>query len=151
MGGRQRKRTGDRPGGIVGLADFVEAHKKAVEHDLLVQTGHTLEDVGRTLSWGALGSFLHRVKPDSAVAEEIRPDIAEWSTTFKTNVILADIYDEIANFAAVMAAKGTRHSPKKPKEYSRPWIKKPKSFKTVKKASEWFGMLGGGGKDGGGS
>ena len=76
----------------MGLAEYVEAHKKAVEHDLLTQTGYTLQDVGRTLSWGALGSFLHTVKPDSAIAAEENPDVAEWSTIFKTNVILADIY-----------------------------------------------------------
>lgn len=135
----------------MGLAQYVEAHKKAVEHDLLTQTGYTLQDIGRTLSWGALGSFLHTVKPDSAIAAEENPDVAEWSTVFKTNVILADIYDAIAVFTAIVAAKGSGRKPQKPDEYPRPWRKKKKAFKKVMKVNEWFKLMGGENKNGGGN
>lgn len=114
---------------------------------MLTQTGYTLEDVGRGLSWDALGSFLHTAKPDSAIVAETNPDIAEWSTIFKTNVILADIYDLLAWFQATMMVKGTKKHPQKPQEYTRSWRKKKKTFKTVMKAKDWLKMLGGG-KDG---
>ena len=113
----------------------------------MTQTGFTLDDVGRSLSWGALDAFLHTAKPDSAIVAETNPEISEWSTIFKTNVILADIYDLLAWFHATMMVKGTKKNPKKPKEYPRSWRKKKHSFKTVLKGKEWLSMLGGG-KDG---
>jgi hypothetical protein len=131
----------------VGLAEYVGAHKQAVERDLLTQTGYTLEDVGRTLSWSALGSFLHEAKPDSAIVAETNPEISEWSTIFKTNVILADIYDVLNWFRVCMMAKGGKQRPQKPNEYPRSWRKTNKAFKTVMKAKEWLSMIGGG-KDG---
>lgn len=150
MGGCQRRGIRSQPGGIVSLADFVEAHKSAVERDLLTQTGYSLDDVGRSLSWGALGSFLHNTRPDSALVEEMQPELAEWSTVFKTNVILADIYDAIASLAAIVAVKGTKKQPKKPKEYPRSWRAKKKQFTKIMKISDWFGMLRGGEKQDGG-
>ena len=41
---------------------------------MLTQTGYSLDDVGRSLSWGALGSFLHNTRPDSALVEEMQPE-----------------------------------------------------------------------------
>lgn len=133
---------------MISLAEFVEAHRSAVEHDLLTQTGYSLDDVGRTLSWGALGSFLHSAKPDSSIVAEIRPELAEWSTVYKTNIILADIYDAIAGLAAIVAAKGTGKKPQKPQEYPRSWRMKKKQFKKVMKVSEWFKTIGGEKQDG---
>lgn len=126
---------------MISLADFVEAHRKAVERDLMTQTGYTLDDVGRSLSWGALGSFLHGAKPDSAIVAETDPEISEWSTIFKTNMLLADIYDLLNLFRVGAMAKGSKIKPQKPKEYPRSWRKKKKAFKTVKKASEWLALL----------
>lgn len=107
-----------------------------------------MDDVGRSLPWGALGSFLHKVKPDSALATEIDPAIAEWSTTFKTNALLADIYDALTWFNATMAAKGTGKRAQKPEKYPRPWREKKGQFKTVMKVKDWLKLLGGE-KDGG--
>lgn len=121
-----------------------------MEHDLLTQTGHSLDDVGRSLSWGALGSFLHTASPDSAIVGEVRPEIAEWSSTFKTNVLLADIYDVLTWFNATMLAKGTGKYPRKPKEYERSYRKKEKKFSKIMKVSDWFKMIGGEKRDGGG-
>lgn len=115
---------------------------------MLTQTGYSLDDVGRSLPWGALGSFLHKAKPDSALVAEMSPEIAEWSTIFKTNVILADIYDAIASLAAIVAAKGTGKRPKKPDKYPRSWRKKKHSFKKIMKVNDWMKLIGGE-KDGG--
>lgn len=80
----------------------------------------------------------------------MQPELAEWSTVFKTNVILADIYDAIASLAAIVAVKGTKKQPKKPKEYPRSWRTKKKQFTKIMKISDWFGMLRGGEKQDGG-
>ena len=110
-----------------------------------------MDEVGRTLSWGALGSFLNSAKPDSAIIAETHPEIAEWSSVFKTNVILADIYDALTWFNATVMAKGTGKRPNRPKEYYRSWRKKNSShgqFKKVMKISDWLKMIGGEKKDG---
>ena len=86
---------------------------------------------------------MRNAKPDSAIVAEEHPEIAEWSTIFKTNVILADIYDALSWFHACEMAKGTGKRPKKPKEYFRPWRKKDKAFKKIMKISDWFRLMGG--------
>lgn len=86
---------------------------------------------------------MHSAKPDSAIVADQNPDVAEWATTFKTNVILADIYDAIAWLTAITAASGSGKKPKQPKEYPRSWRKKPKAFTKVMKAKDWLKMIGG--------
>lgn len=115
----------------------------------MTQTGYTLDEVGRSLPWGALGSFLHNVKPDSALAAELKPDIAEWSTTYKTNVILADLYDLIAQIGIVLAVKGTKKRPQKAPEYPREWLNKKKQFTKVMTGKEWLDLLDKGGEKNG--
>ena len=85
-----------------------------------MQTGHSLDDVGGALSWSALGAFLHRVEPCGAIAHEIEPDIAAFSSSFKTNAILADIYDVLALINANLVAGFSRKRSSKPKRYPRP-------------------------------
>lgn len=108
-----------------------------------------MNDVGRSLSWGALSSFLSATDPGSALAAEINPDVAEWSTTFKTNVLLADIYDALRQFNATMAAKGSGKRPQKPKPYPRPWQRK-KHFTKKMRIKDWFKLTGTGGDSNGG-
>ena len=117
---------------------------------MLTETGYSLNDVGRSLSWGALASFLSSTKPDSALSAEINPDVAEWSTIFKTNALLADIYDAIRQFNAIMAAKGSGKRPQTPKPYPRPWQRKKRQHFTKKmKIKEWFKLAGGDSNGGG--
>lgn len=85
-----------------------------------MQTGYTLDDVGGALSWSALGAFLHQVAPDGAIAHELEPDVAAFSGTLKTNVILADIYDLLAQINANLVAGFSRKRSQKPKRYPRP-------------------------------
>lgn len=51
---------------------------------------------------------------------EINPDVSEWSSTTKTNAILADIYDTLSLINANLVAIGSRKPTKKPKPYPRP-------------------------------
>lgn len=107
-----------------------------------MQTGYTLDDVGSTLSWSALGAFLHRVEPDGAIAHEIEPDIAAFSSRFKTNAILADIYDVLAQINANMVAGFSRKRTSKPKRYPRPGDNDKRRIgagsMTVNELDSWF-------------
>lgn len=91
-----------------------------MERDLLVQTGYNLDDVGGALPWSALGAFLHRVEPGGAIAYELDPETAAFSSTIKTNAILADIYDLLAQINANIVAGFSRKRTQKPKRYPRP-------------------------------
>lgn len=83
-------------------------------------TGHCLEDVGRSLSWDALGAFLNRPDVSGEIAKDIAPDIASWSGQIKTNAILADIYDLLAMINANICALGSGKKASRPKKYERP-------------------------------
>ena len=109
-------------GGIVSLAAFVTEHSGAIEYDLLTKTGHELQDVGRTLSWNALASFVMNVGGDSALSREMNADYHIWATATKTNGILADIYDMLAQINANLVAIGERKPSKTPKAYPRPGV-----------------------------
>lgn len=91
-----------------------------MQKDLLIKTGHDLDDIGRTLSWGALGAFLNKLDADSELARELEPEIANWAGTVKTNAILADIYDVLTMINANICALGTGKRASKPKSYPRP-------------------------------
>ena len=106
-------------GGIISLAKYVTEHRKAVEHDLLTQTGYTFDDIGRTLSWGAFESFLSHVRPDSAIISEENPDVGIWASALKTNAILADIFDVLSLINTNLMAIGSGKRGKMPKPYPR--------------------------------
>ena len=107
-------------GGMISLARFIENHRGAVERDLLCETGHELDDVGRTLSWGALSSFLSTVKMGSALGNELSPELTEWATTGKTNAILADIFDQLSMINSNLRVLITHKPGRKPEPYKRP-------------------------------
>ena len=62
---------------------------------------------------------------DSALVKEMRPDISEWGTTLKTNMLLADVWDVLAMINANLVAIGSKKHAKAPKPYPRPWKKDP--------------------------
>ena len=112
-------KSGRNPGGILSLAEFAADHHKALEFDLM-RCGYELKDVGRSISWGALHSFINNVGLDSALGMELNPELHQWSSTLTTNKILADIYDMMAQINANLVAIGSRKPAKKPKTYPRP-------------------------------
>lgn len=117
-------------GGKVSLAAYVEKHRKAIEYDLLTRTGRSLDDVGNSLSWDALAAFIEGLGADSALMRDLHPDVAQWSTTLKTNAILADIFDCLAQINANLIAIGSHKKAKKTKPYPRPG-KKDKNIKQI--------------------
>lgn len=93
-------------------------HGEAIEADL-VRAGWTLDDVPSRLPWRALYAFVTHLPSDSALKREMNGDDAEWSSTLKTNAILADIFDAIAEFEVAFAKSRGAH-PKAPRPYKRP-------------------------------
>ena len=98
---------------------FVSEHREAINHDLM-KCGHSLDEVGSVLSWDALGDFISKTDPDSALARDIDKETAKWALVLKTNEILADLYDLISSFRWEMAALQSKKKPNKPKPYPRP-------------------------------
>lgn len=92
----------------------------------LMKRGYTLDDVGGVLSWDALGDFVSKTDPASALAYELDPERAQWATIDGTNSILADIYDLLATINHNMALLLTHKKQKKPVPYPRPGQKREK-------------------------
>ena len=90
-----------------------------------MKTGYELNDVGRTLSWEALDSFLKHAAPDSALIKQLDPETAAWASTIKTNAILADIFDILATINANLMAVGSGKAARRPKPYPRPGKRSP--------------------------
>lgn len=107
-----------------------------------MQTGYSLDDVGGALSWSALGAFLQRVDPGSALAHELEPELSAWATPFKTNAILADIYDMLAQINANLVSGFSRRRSQKPKRYPRPGDddkrKLGKNAVSIEELDKWF-------------
>ena len=118
--GRGIERSGRRPhnGGIISLADFVIEHRKAIEYDLLTRTGFQINDVGGSLSWTALDSFIRNLDTDSALARDLGKSTG-WENTIQTNTLLADLYDLMQAINANLISLGG-NKPKKIKPYPRP-------------------------------
>jgi len=120
------RRHGSDSGGIISLARIVQKHEAALDYDLQTRAGRTL---GEYLDMGAAGKvalchFVRYLDADSTTAREAGGlDAQEWSTTFKTNAVLADLYDAVSWLTYVTIAKDSKTKPKKPKPYPRPWLK----------------------------
>ena len=77
-----------------------------------MRCGFEIRDVGQSLSWSALRSFIENIGAESCTARDIDPELHQWSTTMKTNKILADIYDMLAVINSNIVAIGSHKSPK---------------------------------------
>lgn len=107
-------------GGIISLAAFLTEHGEAVEYDLLTRTGHELRDVGDTLSWDALASFILNSDASTALGRDLDEESWLWTTQTKTNGILADIFDILTQINANLVAIGMRKPAKEAPRYPRP-------------------------------
>lgn len=75
----------------------------------------------------ALLHFVHYLDDSSALVAETGEQwrgLGGWSGRMQTNAILADIYDALAAFNTSYIAANSKHKPKKPEQYPRPWTKK---------------------------
>ena len=131
-------------GGIIGLTKFVMEHREAIESDLM-QNGYTLDDVGASLSWDALKSFLTYARPDSALFRKINPELSEWGSRIKTNTILADIYDQLAITNSLLRTQISGKKSRRPEPYKRPGAKKTRTqhmgsgpLESIEAMREWI-------------
>ena len=115
MGGRVSESRRFR-GGILSLVQTINEYDRALEYDLMTRTGRTLSEY---IDMGAAGmvallSFINYLPMDSRIRQAMDPqdEVGEWSTTKKTNIILADLFD-------VFVAANTRRG-HKAKQYPRP-------------------------------
>lgn len=115
MGGRVSESRRFR-GGILSLVQTINEYDRALEYDLMTRTGRTLSEY---IDMGAAGmvallSFINYLPIDSRLRQAMDPqdEVGEWSTTKKTNIILADLFD-------VFVAANTRRG-HKAKQYPRP-------------------------------
>ena len=116
--GRARRRS--ELGGIISLAQFAEAHREALDYDLITRTHYTIDDAGGALSWGSLASFVKNLRGDSALARDLGKATG-WEDTLKTNAILADIFDLLQVINANLVAIGNHGKTRKTiKPYPRP-------------------------------
>ena len=115
MGGRISKSRRFR-GGILSLVQTINEYDRPLEYDLMTRTGRTLSEY---IDMGAAGmvallSFINYLPMDSRLRQAMDPqdEVGEWSTTKKTNIILADLFDV---FVAANTSRGH-----KAKQYPRP-------------------------------
>lgn len=98
-------------------------HREAIESDLITSAGIEIEDVGGALSWGAFASFIKNLDYDSALWRSAHPEMSDWGTRLRTNIILADIFDLLAQINVNICAGFSHKKPKHVKPYPRPWSK----------------------------
>ena len=129
---------------MISLGQFIEAHKKAIEADLM-KVGYELNDIGGALSWSALDSFIRNLSLSSATMRELNPDIARWSSPLQTNIILADIYDLLSAINYNLMSMASKQKPQQPKSYPRPGKNDDEDKKKIGKGAlpvadlqEWF-------------
>ena len=115
MGGRVSEGRRFR-GGILSLVQTIDEYDRPLEYDLMTRTGRTLSEY---VDMGAAGmvallSFINYLPMDSQLRQTMDPkdEVGEWSTTKKTNMILADLFDV---FVSANTKKGH-----KAKQYPRP-------------------------------
>ena len=75
---------------------------------------------------------------------ELHPEVEDWGTVLRTNIILADIFDVLAQINSHLIAGFSQKKSKKPEKYTRPWAKKKlKKIGTAVKRNElheWMEM-----------
>jgi hypothetical protein len=111
---------------------------------LISSAGIEIGDIGGSLSWGAFGSFIKHSSTDSALFRELHPEVEDWGTRLRSNIILADIFDVLAQINSNLIAGFSQKKSKKPEKYTRPWAKKKfKKIGTAVKRNElheWMEM-----------
>lgn len=76
----------------------------------------TIEQAAASFGWDELLNFSRHLPATSATHRALNKDVAEWSATLKTNMILADIFDAVRLFNFTFS-KGNEE----PKPYKRPF------------------------------
>ena len=104
---------------------------------MISSAGIEIDDIGSSLSWGAFGAFIKHSPTDSALFQDLHPEIGNWGTVLKTNIILADIFDCLAQINSNLIAGFSHKKSQKVDKYPRPWTKsKSKKIGTAVRRKE---------------
>lgn len=76
----------------------------------------TIEQAADSFGWDELINFSRHLPVSSATHRALNKDMAEWDSSLKQSMILADIFDAVRMFNFSFAKKG-----EPPKPYKRPW------------------------------
>lgn len=88
---------------------------------MLCRTGHSLDDVGRKVSWPDFCAFLKMLPPDSALYRELHEDRAAWDAGYVDAHLIASLIDETRALRYVVECAFSKQAPPKPDMYPRPW------------------------------
>lgn len=105
-------------------------HQQALEYDLMVRTHFTLDDLGRSLSWRALFSFISGLDKTSLLWQQMhqdRQDEALWESPAVLPQLVALLVDELRSMQYIYIASHSKHAVKQPEPIPRPGIKQKKA------------------------
>lgn len=111
-------------GGIASLACLIEEHGEAIDYDLMTLTHYRLDDLGESLSWGSLRTFVNHLPAGSAYFRDKFPEHSTWATGEIIAYLLADIEDSINNLRYEQRVAHSGKKGKQPQQYPRPWLDK---------------------------
>ena len=123
----------------------MKEHGGALNYDLITRTNYQIDDIGGSLSWASLYSFIKNLDGTSALAKDLGKSTG-WETTLKTNEILADIFDMLQVIHGDLinwASHGKQKAKVKP--YPRPGMEEDKNKRKfgsgampLNQLREWF-------------
>lgn len=116
MAGGVRGTLGREPGGIVALADLIDAHKGAFEFDWRTRFRTPLRSVGRSMSWGEAYRLTQQLSSDPASA--VGAALAGWEHPASREALaVMNLFDLMHQVAWAQGGKKGA----KPKPHPRPW------------------------------
>jgi hypothetical protein len=120
----------DHPGGIVGLLDFVEDHRQAVEFEL-IKLGLRWDDIGTArLRWSLLLAIVQQSGLDSAIARDVHGALAiQWAPILPQLIAALIDTTSVTNFYLRQLGGDERATP--PEPFPRPGVEP--------KVPEWSG------------
>lgn len=105
----------------------MEEYNDSLDYDLFCRTGHSISELGSTLSWSTMYNFVTHLDEHSALAKQVSPDAVEWGSVTKTNFILADIFDILSAINYNIGQLAGSKKSQRPKPYPRPNNKESKN------------------------
>lgn len=116
MAGRVHVSEWGDAGGIVALADLIDAHRGAFEYDWRARLHTPLSEVGKSMTWGEALRLTKEILLDPSA--HVTASVYDWSHPVPWPAMVAmDAYDLAHQVAwGQSGGKGSR-----PKPYPRPW------------------------------
>lgn len=89
----------------------------------MLKIGYTLNDVGDRLTWLDVADIIEHSPQDSALTRVLLDDddMYAWINNRGLQSVLADLIDTLQMFMYVYVSANSKHKPKQPKPYKRPW------------------------------